>query len=151
VKNQLNMLRRLGPAGYAAHRAARLRGRSQDEATAAFFREEGGALAGLDAFSATARRVIEANAAAQRRFIPRKYPGRVTFFRATGVNRIDDSRHLWRRVTAALEVIDVPAGHSSIRMDPHVRAVADAIREELLADAVEAHRQPDQRREQAVN
>ena len=148
VKSQVNMLRRLGPAAYAAHRTSRLRARprAKDEATAEFFREEGGALTGIDAFSATAQRVIEANVAAQRRFIPRKYPGRVTFFRATGVNRIDDSRHLWSMVTGALDVIDIPAGHSSIRMDPHVRAVADAIREQLLAEPVEA----DQRQQEAV-
>ena len=141
ARNQVNVLRRLGPAGYAAHRTGRLRERLQDEvttATAAFFREEGGAPAGLDPFSATARRVIEANVAAQRRFIPRRYPGTMTFFRATGVNRIDDSRHLWSKVTAALDVIDVPAGHSSIRMDPHVSVIADRLRKELLAASVEA-------------
>jgi amino acid adenylation domain-containing protein len=135
-RRHLRRLRRLGLAGYAAERAARLHRGPEDEATAAFFRDEGGPLAGGDAFSASARRVIAANARAQGRFIPQKYPGRMLFFRASGVNRPDDSRHLWNLVTARLEVIDVPAGHSSIRMDPHVGLIADRLRGELLAASV---------------
>ena len=77
--------------------------------------------------------VIRANEAAERHYIPRPYPGRLTFFRAAG--RADGPAGLasWRQVAEHVEVVDVPGNHHTMRFEPHVATLAAELRSRLAA------------------
>ncbi len=85
---------------------------------------------------------------AQHEYSPGLFRGRLTLFRAsqrliTEIPNVDDTPAIERcgdpllgwhgRATGGVEVIDVGGGHSSMLQEPHVRAVAQALRERVAA------------------
>jgi len=71
-----------------------------------------------------------------RGYAPRFYPGKLTYFRAairpTGI--VEDPANGWGGMAAALEVIDVPGGHTSGLKPPLVTGTARAYQAALARD-----------------
>ena len=88
--------------------------------------------------------VARAHAQAASRYAPRRYPGRITVFRAgerlperDGSDPSDvlrDPTLGWGELcAAAVEVHEMPGHHDSMHREPHVRALADRLSRCLLA------------------
>jgi amino acid adenylation domain-containing protein len=84
-----------------------------------------------------AKRVQEANKVANRRYAPRLYGGRITFFEASrGGNGADPLA--WSPWAAkGMEVITIPGDHRSILEEPEVRALAEKINRVLARTRVD--------------
>jgi hypothetical protein len=69
-------------------------------------------------------------------YVPRRYDGRIAYFRAlhTGRSATQDKRTLWRRLARDVDLIDVPGGHSDLRLEPLVGIVAHEIQQRLSRD-----------------
>ncbi|MCA1587041.1 MAG: phosphopantetheine-binding protein, partial [Acidobacteria bacterium] len=87
------------------------------------------AIEGWD-ISHTLRRVVEANLLAERRYLPRPYPGRVVLFHGSDMPiELQDTRLAWDEVAGGgLEVHIVPGDHNSLREEPHVSVLAAKLR-----------------------
>jgi thioesterase domain-containing protein len=64
-----------------------------------------------------------------RRYRPRAYPHRLTFFRATGHPvQGDDPTHGWAQLAAGgVDVHEVPGQHLTLLRQPHVRVLAEKL------------------------
>ena len=109
-------LRRLGPVAYLAAIAP---GSSPQPAV-----HPQGDKAGL-----LADRVRRANTRAIIDYVPARYSGSLTYFRAHHPGALLDRRDLWARVAGSVEFIDVEGNHSDLRLEPQVKIVAS----EMLA------------------
>lgn len=77
------------------------------------------------------KNVREACAAAERAYIPRKFCGRITLFRASekGLRGIDDAQGGWGQYAGgALEIHEIEADHGNILNEPQVQKLATALR-----------------------
>jgi thioesterase domain-containing protein len=72
-----------------------------------------------------------ANYQAARTYVPKPYPGRVTLFRCQDTTPGVYERDLgWGELAlGGVDVYDVPGDHNSLITEPHVRVVADRLRE----------------------
>jgi thioesterase domain-containing protein/acyl carrier protein len=62
-------------------------------------------------------------------YLPQKYPGRVTFFRAIDTSVFDDPLIGWHNVAEdGLEVHDIPGDTSSMLQEPHVQVLAKKLK-----------------------
>jgi aspartate racemase len=62
-------------------------------------------------------------------YLPQKYPGRVTFFRAINTSVFDDPIIGWHNVAEnGLEVHDIPGDTPSMLQEPHVQVLAKELR-----------------------
>src|SRR5207249_244042 len=80
---------------------------------------------------ATLRNVEMANLLAQDRYRPRRYPGRVTLFRATQqpLGSPEDPQLGWGGLAeGGCEVHDIPGDHMEITEEPQVRSLAERLR-----------------------
>jgi amino acid adenylation domain-containing protein len=73
-------------------------------------------------------------------YVLRPYPGQVTLFRPSNGPVAPPEDRGWGRVAAAVEVRSVPGQHHSMVKEPHVRALADALRECLPRTSDSPHR-----------
>ena len=76
-------------------------------------------------------RLVKAHHRASRRYRPRPYPGKVTYFRARDSRILarSDPRLGWDEVAGGgLDVHVVPGDHHRALGPPHVEAFADALR-----------------------
>lgn len=81
--------------------------------------------------------VAEANKIAGRKYVPRPYPGKLTYFWATEISKgrsggPSDRRHGWRSLAKVEEHL-IPGHHFSILLEPHVQTLA-----KLLAECLES-------------
>ena len=78
------------------------------------------------------RRVDRINEVARRGYVPRPYPGRVTFFRAKerSVGDEEDVRSTWGQVAAGgIEIYEVPGNHDTFHVqEANVRILAGQLR-----------------------
>lgn len=73
--------------------------------------------------------IPEINGRAEKRYLPRIYPGLITFFQATA-ERDRDPREFWGKLTSeGIEMIMVPASHRDILVEPNVQVLAEKMRE----------------------
>lgn len=89
-----------------------------------------GSLANTELLSPTLERIWNANIAAADKYQPRRYPGRVTLFWATGwpTPSRRDARLCWADFAEdGLEVHRIPGSHGSFRFEPHVRVLAEKL------------------------
>jgi amino acid adenylation domain-containing protein len=122
LRAHLDSLRRLGLAGYL-------------EAVRAPAGRTGGptAAATPDRFMRTLAEIERANRRAAEVYVPRRYGGTVTFLRAAEADVQPDRRPLWHSVAAEVVTLDVPGTHYTMRQEPHVRVLAQRLREALSA------------------
>jgi thioesterase domain-containing protein len=122
ARRHARTLGRLGLGGYVRATAAR--------GTAA------GEEADFNPFWVVAERVRSANMRAAINYVPRQYDRRITYFRALHAGRsvTQDKRTLWRRLARDVDLIDVPGGHSDLRLEPLVGIVAREILQCLSRD-----------------
>jgi len=76
-------------------------------------------------------RIRTAHMQARWRYIARRYPGRVTYFRSSGEGMREAWKHEWRRLCAGIDYVDIPGEHTTILHDAYVATVAAALRKEL--------------------
>ncbi len=95
-----------------------------------------------DLVTSTINRVIEANYRAMAAYLPARYPGRVTYFRAADAHPSPDTRECWRAFAGELEVHSVPGNHYTMRREPHVHTLAAALRRILAAVPAHGHVAP---------
>jgi thioesterase domain-containing protein/acyl carrier protein len=84
------------------------------------------------------RRVMATHYQALRDYSPRPYPGRVTLFRARTrpLFRLYGRDLGWAALAGGgLDIISIPGNHESILKEPHVRALAAALKDRLRAAA----------------
>jgi amino acid adenylation domain-containing protein len=126
--------------GYAAIRRAGERG-SLRHALVGMMRRRGSnghrndtelpdGLANTKLLSPTLERIWKANIAAADKYRPRRYPGRLTLFWATGwpTPSRRDARLCWADFAEdGLEVHRIPGSHGSFRFEPHVRVLAEKL------------------------
>jgi thioesterase domain-containing protein len=78
---------------------------------------------------------LRADRAASRRYVPRRYPGRITYFWAAHSQRpprVYDHREGWAQVAGGgLDVVPIPGNHLTVMVEPLVRSTAAAIRDAL--------------------
>jgi thioesterase domain-containing protein len=80
--------------------------------------------------------VLEAHYQALRDYQPRPYPGKVTLFRARvrPLFRLHGHDLGWSALArGGLEVVPIPGNHETILREPHVHALARALRQRLPA------------------
>ena len=123
ARRHYRSLRRLGPAAYL-----RSVGRADAEQPAT------PGYQALDGPTLLADRVRRANTRAAIDYVPRRYPGHLTYFRANHPRPRPDRRDLWARLAASIEIIDVEGGHSDMRMDPQAQIVAAELRRRIATD-----------------
>jgi amino acid adenylation domain-containing protein len=89
------------------------------------YQEAGGPL------PAELQKVHEAARLAARQYRPQPYGGSAVLFRALDepVRRTDDPSLGWAKLVRTLEILEVPGGHLSLLAEPHVRLVAEQLRE----------------------
>ena len=81
------------------------------------------------------RRTILALRVAMAAYRPKTYSGKVVFFHASIPNpRWPDPLRIWKGVCRALEVVEVPAGHSDLILPPSVTYVANTLDRLLAVD-----------------
>ena len=75
-------------------------------------------------------RMLQAHSRAKRRYIPKNYPGPITFFLSTERPADSTGRKLaWRDLTTeGLDIHVVPGDHSSMLANPHVRVLAQELK-----------------------
>jgi amino acid adenylation domain-containing protein len=115
LRRHLRTLRRLGPGAYVG---ATVRRRTPAADTA-------------DPFWLVAERVRKANTRAAIHYVPRRYDGALTYFRAVHAGVTRDRRPQWSSLARCAEFIDVAGGHSDLRQEPQVQIVAQALRERI--------------------
>ncbi|MBI3795709.1 MAG: amino acid adenylation domain-containing protein [Deltaproteobacteria bacterium] len=88
--------------------------------------------------------LIKTNIAAVRPYVPRPYPGRITFFRAVHNRAMDrENGSRWERLAqGGIEVHEVPGGHT-ILAEPGVQVLAEKLRACLDVAAGQTLRLPD--------
>jgi thioesterase domain-containing protein/acyl carrier protein len=78
-----------------------------------------------------------ANRFAYVRHVPRAYTGRVAFFRATDrrgeATLLGDPVAGWRHLAPHMEIHEVPGDHLSMIKEPHVRVLAERLKESLAS------------------
>ena len=113
-------LRRLGPSAYlqALRRPDRHEAPGVAKATTA------------DPFTRVLADVERANRRAAESYVPGRYRGTATFFRALEEGGQPDRAVLWERV-ARVVTLDVPGTHYTMRQEPHVGVLARRLREAL--------------------
>jgi amino acid adenylation domain-containing protein len=85
---------------------------------------------------AAVKAVREACAAAEQKYRPSVFPGRVTLFRASekALRGLDDAKNSWQQYAAGgLEVQEIEGDHGNILNEPNVRQLAAALRARLDA------------------
>jgi thioesterase domain-containing protein len=92
----------------------------------------------------------ERNGEAGRAYVPQPYPGKILLFRAT--DRVDAATAYvapdlgWTDLArGGLEIYDVPGDHVEIFKEPHVRVLAQQLRDCL--DKTHADKKPTQKHE----
>ncbi len=122
ARRHARTLGRLGLGGYVRATAARRPAASEE--------------ADIDPFWVVAERVRSANMRAAMNYVPRQYDGRIAYFRAlhAGRSATQDNRTLWRKLARDVDLIDVPGGHSDLRLEPLVGIVAHEILQRLSRD-----------------
>ncbi len=78
------------------------------------------------------RDVREANYYASRNYVPKTYAGKVTLFRVQeqGVGILDRDYHGWDHwALGGVDVVEVPGDHVKVIEEPHVRVVAERLRD----------------------
>jgi len=76
--------------------------------------------------------VYKANAQALLGYTPRAYPGRVALFRAAETAQAQDPVAGWAALAeGGVELYDIAAGHETMLHEPHVRDLADQLREAI--------------------
>ena len=80
---------------------------------------------------------LAADLEAQRRYVPRRFPGRITYFWAAHSQRppsVMDRREGWAALAVGgLDVRAIPGNHLTVMAEPLVRSTGAAIREALEA------------------
>lgn len=87
-------------------------------------------------FHRTLTRVVDANLAAQRKFMPGPYDGDITLFRAGDpfVEPYEDPFLGWKPVVRGrIDAHVVPGDHTQITLEPHVRVLAEQLDKSLRA------------------
>lgn len=88
-------------------------------------------------------RIFLANSQAVHRYVPQRYPGKITLFRA--VESADESTHKhkqheslgWNQLTTeAVKVYEIPGNHFSILKQPHVQALAAQLKCCFVSDSL---------------
>jgi thioesterase domain-containing protein len=77
--------------------------------------------------------VSDVNLKAMKKYKARRYPVRLTLFRATEPlkGKVPDPCMGWSSLVDELEVFDVPADHAAVLHEPHVKALAANLREAM--------------------
>ena len=75
--------------------------------------------------------IRRAHAEARRRYIPRHYPGRITYFRSSNEGMRDAWNKGWRRLCAEIDFVDIPGQHKTILHDEHIATLAAVLQERL--------------------
>ena len=86
----------------------------------------------LSAFPPEMRKIIEAHFNAWRNYVPQRYPGRVTLFKASAqpLLRFREPDLGWGGYAGGgLEIVVIPGSHEGILHEPHVRLMAARLRE----------------------
>jgi amino acid adenylation domain-containing protein len=97
-----------------------------------------------DSLTDTLQDVEEFNYLAARNYVPRPWPGRVTFYSAVEEVSAEENEYGWRMLAAGgLEVVPIPGDHQSMIRQPHVRLLAAGLKSGL------GHAQTTLRKEQA--
>lgn len=87
---------------------------------------------------AVLKNIEELNFMAAREYVPQFYDGRATLFSATDLTASFDVEDGWRQLVTDLQVRRIPGNHLDMIKEPHVRVLADRLRE--CIDAVDATR-----------
>nr|MBA3921750.1 non-ribosomal peptide synthetase [Nostocaceae cyanobacterium] len=79
-------------------------------------------------------RVVYANAQAASRYVPQKYPNRITLFKADVQSDVigQDSTLGWSALASDIQLHQVPGNHLSLLKQPHVQTLAQQLRQYLL-------------------
>jgi thioesterase domain-containing protein len=110
-------LRRLGPRGYLRTGARSLAQRRR-------VGSRNGAPADSDRFTLLAERVRKANTRAAIRYVPARYDGALTYFRAQHRSAPGHGEEVLNAIAAHGELLDSEGGHSDLRLEPQVQIVA---------------------------
>ena len=110
--------------------------------TLARFRIAGGVRGPRRAASPVPQRRRKASGSRRGRYRPQPYGGDATLFRArdTPAIFVRDPALGWTGLVRSLAIVEVPGNHETLLMEPHVRALAGALRQSL--DAVQERVQP---------
>jgi thioesterase domain-containing protein len=85
-------------------------------------------LAREQALTDTLRAVEEFNYRAEKHYVPRRYPARVTFFSAAEEVSALENQFGWQTLaTGGVEVVTVPGNHQSMIEEPHVQWLAEQL------------------------
>jgi amino acid adenylation domain-containing protein len=110
-------LRRLGPRGY-------LRAGARSLAQRRSVGSRNGARADSDRFTLLAERVRKANTRAAIRYVPARYDGALTYFRAQHRSAPGHGEEVLNAIATHGELVDIEGGHSDLRLEPQVQIVA---------------------------
>jgi len=114
-------MRRMGPRGYLAAIAG---GRAVHSPQPA-------ADPNVDNSVLLADHVRRVNVRATIDYVPGRYDGLITYFRAYQPGAPRDRRDLWTRMARSVEFVDVEGSHSDIRVEPRVHVVAREVLKRL--------------------
>ena len=82
--------------------------------------------------SDTLRNIEEFNYSAAKKYIPRAYPDRITFFSATEEVSSLENQFGWQSLaTGGVEVVEVPGNHQSMIENPNVKLLAEQLNKRL--------------------
>jgi amino acid adenylation domain-containing protein len=126
ARRHARSMTRLGLRSYAKLATARENATTTNQAEDAVFWQ-------------VAERVRKANTRAAIHYVPRRYDGRLTYFRASHAASDDDRRDRWKLLAREIETIEVAGGHSDIRLEPQVQIVAGWIRKARGSQVHEVH------------
>jgi amino acid adenylation domain-containing protein len=85
----------------------------------------------MDSSILLADQVRRANTHATLNFVPARYDGLLTYFRAHQPGAPRDRRDSWTRLARSVEFIDIEGTHSDIRVEPRVQVVAGELLQRL--------------------
>ncbi len=80
---------------------------------------------------ATIQNIEEINYLAIKKYVPKHYPGIVTFFSAREEVCPEENLTGWRRLAQSVEVVEVPGDHQTMIKEPHVRELATALEKSI--------------------
>jgi thioesterase domain-containing protein len=87
---------------------------------------------GEQSVNSTVRNVEEINYLAIKKYVPKFYPGKVTFFSAAEEVCPEESLTGWKRLAqGGVEVVEVPGDHQTMIKEPFVRELARALAESI--------------------
>jgi amino acid adenylation domain-containing protein len=137
IKKHLENFRRLGLTGKVRYFLHKAKYKTRKYKNRLWRLTQSLGLVGKQSVTTTIRNIEELNYMAVKAYVPKIYPGRLTFYCAAEEVCPEENLIGWRRLAeGGVDVVEVPGDHQTMIKQPHVGQLAKAL-EDSIAEAIE--------------